>query len=334
MIDLGEIGPEEPPAPRPRVVRAWLARHKRWVAAGSALFLLAISLYAVLPGLLRREPTPQPSPTPMKRIEGFPEYANGARVVAAASAPLAATEAALTWTVTELGVTIFDRCEFLAADGTQLKAQFMVSGDVWWESSCGPDGGTGASRYGAEAWTTHGIEIGDTVRITMRIGGATRFDAATQKTIDAETPHVGTIGVAIGVPVPFEEYPLPARPSTLPVLQLPVNGDGGDGSSRSYLRSDADALEPITVDLVWGSYDLSMSSATPGALHVTIDGVTVTDCEIWSYEGDSCGLGWTIGDPHGFDWQSQITARPGETVRLTITPTHVTGPWGVRITRS
>ncbi|NUT06375.1 MAG: hypothetical protein HOV76_23125 [Hamadaea sp.] len=334
MIDLGEIGHEEKPAPRPPVVRAWLARHKRWVAAGSALLLLAISLYAVLPGLLRKDPTPQPPPAPMKRIEGFPEYAHGARVVAAASAPVTATEATLAWTMTDLGVTIFDRCEFLAADGTQLKTQFMVSGDVWWESSCGPEGEAGASRYGVEAWTSHGIEIGDTVRITMRISGATRFDASTQKTVDVDTPRAGTFGVAIGVPVPFEEYPLPVRPTVLPTLQLPIDGDGGDGSSQAHLRSDADALEPITIDLPWGSYDLSMSSATPGALHVTIDGVTVTDCEFWTYEGDSCGLGWTVGDRNGFDWQSQITTRPGETVHLTVTPTHVTGPWGVRITRS
>ncbi|MEV0270619.1 hypothetical protein AB0H43_17695 [Hamadaea sp. NPDC050747] len=329
MIDLGEIGHEERPAPRPPVVRAWLARHKRWFAAGSALVIVAISLYAVLPGLLRKEPTPQPPPAPMKRIEGFPEYAHGARVVAAASAPVTADEVTLSWTLTDFGVTVFDRCEFLAADGTTLKTEFLVDGDVWSGSGCGPSDQPGSGRTNAEMWTAHGIELGDTVRLTMRVGDAVRWDQATQQEVPEKKPRIGTIGLAVGVPVPFERYPLPPRPTVLPSLDVPVNSEQGS----HLLQSDpADPLRPITMDLAWkGSYSLSLSATTPGVLHVTIDGITVYDCEIWTFEGDSCGLGWTVGDRNGFPWQSQITARLRESVHLTITPTHVTGPWGVRI---
>ncbi|NUR73191.1 MAG: hypothetical protein HOU81_20425 [Hamadaea sp.] len=332
MIDLGEIAHDEPPAPRPPVVRAWLARRKRWIAAGSVLVLLGIGWYAVLGGPVRKEPTPQPSPAPMKRIEGFPEYAQGAHVVAAASAPVTAGEVTLSWTVTDFGVTVFDRCEFLAADGTLLKTDFLVDGVLWSGSGCGPDDQPSGSRLGAEAWTAHGISLGDTVRLTMRLGKATVFDAAKQINVDAEQPRIGTIGLAVGVPVPFEQYPLPPRPTALPSLNVPSNGEAG---SEVMSSDSADPLRPISLDLTWrGSYDLSLSSTTPGVLSITVDGIPVYDCEIWTYEGDSCGLGWTVGTPDGFAWQSRMTARPGETVHMTITPTHVTGPWGVRITSS
>ena len=36
---------------------------------------------------------------------------------------------------------------------------------------------------------------------------------------------------------------------------------------------------------------------------------------------------------HAFEWQQRLSYRQGDSIRLTITPEHVTGAWSVQITQ-
>jgi hypothetical protein len=256
-------------------------------------------------------------------------------VTAAASAALSAREASLTWTLSSLTPTIFDRCEYLAPDGTEVIVELLVNGDSWYRSACDPTGGSDAVRLSAETWSAKGLQQGDRFRITLRLVGAERADAAGARS-PAELPQAGMLAVAIGEPVPFADYPLPPRPSVLPPLSVPYSGNGpaaGREDAGLHLSDPADPLRPVSVPIVWtGSFDISLALSTPGNLRLSIAGIDVTSCDTWTYDGNSCGIGWSIGERKTLPWLSRITAKPGEPVLLTVTPEHVSGAWGVRIT--
>lgn len=347
MIDLGEVVREDAPTPRisrTRRVLAWSARHRRWVAAGLAILLLAVIGYAQRPHLFPRPdpvaestgPVESPQPSPMRRIEGFPEYAQGARVIAAASTPITTGSVSLTWTFTSSEVTVFDRCEYLAAEGTTLYTELSVNGRLWFGSSCGPNsGGSGSMRPDPRLWSDHGIRPGDQATLTLKVTKSRHHDQTSGEKKPVPLPQTGLLAVAIGEKVPFSAYPLPPRPSVLPELQVPVSGNAPENNdSGLHLVDETHAPTTIEVPLSWtGSFDVNLASSTPGSLRVSIAGVPVQSCDFWDYTGSSCGISWTVGQKNGFPWQGRITAKKGATVILRVTPEHVTGPWGVRITQ-
>lgn len=344
MIDLGEVVREDPPAPRVSPARralAWSVRHRRWVAAGLALLLLSLTVYAQSPNLFPQPtptagPTGEPQPSPMRRIEGFPEYAHGARVIAAASAPIRTGTVSLTWTFDDSAITLFDRCEYLGPENSMVFTETTVNGRPWFGSSCGPNnGGGGSMRPDPTTWSSFDIRAGDQVTVVVKLTRAQQVDPVSGEKKAVPMPQTGLLAIAIGAPVAFSAFPLPPRPSVLPSLQVPISGNAPDGGEGGLVTVDAThAPTTIEVPLAWsGSFDVSIASTTPGSLRLAIAGVPVHTCEFWNYEGSSCGISWTVGQNDGFPWLKEITAKKGSTVILTVTPEHVTGPWGVRVTQ-
>ncbi|WP_027346058.1 hypothetical protein [Hamadaea tsunoensis] len=324
-------------------VRARIVRRRRRLAASAVAAVAAVAV--LVTGLIigtpahRSAPTPAATPSP-RTINGFPEYASGARVIASGRQAYSAGPLTLTWTPTSTSneITIFHSCSFHAPEGTQLFLKVKLNGRGFAGFSCsdGGDGSTG--RWKVDEWSKYGVVLGTPATLTVTADKAATFrNGPTPGSSPIAVPDDAVIGVAVGESVAFDEYPLPPRPSVLPSLEIPVGTHHGDDLRNlddDLFTSADDVTAPITRQIIWtGSFDLTMGSATPGILRATVDGVEVDTCSFWLYSQQSCGITLTAAGPDvGGTTFPGLREKAGQVVTLTITPEHVTGPWGVRVT--
>lgn len=317
-----------PPGERTVAVAGRVRRvHQRRVAlvAGVVVALLLAAGVPVLAGRgTHRAPQPAASPTRYRLIDGFPEYAGGARVVGTADAALAAGQV-LTVIVpgNSLGFTFTERCEVGSPDVTVM-ISWRVNGHPVSSGTC-----NGSVRPGGSMRDDFGAGDGQTAVLTVTVLSAQRWlhgDPQQPEVTTTSSPvpvPEGTIAIAVGARIPWAQYPLPSQPATLHPLDatdLPGNILPADDPTAQVIDSDpADPLAPRTVTLAPGlGTELDMVAQTPGFLTVLVDGVELTTGEWWDYQIplSSATLPDTVqSGPH----------------TLTFVPAHLTGGWRVVI---
>ncbi|MFU8851610.1 hypothetical protein ACNAW0_11605 [Micromonospora sp. SL1-18] len=300
-----------------------VTRRRRRVATWAACAIVAVAGVAagVVPGLRPDgTPTPADSPSPVRTIEGFPDYASGARVVAAKSGALPQHRIELTIVPTTLDLVVFSRCD--TGGEVTLEAELTVNGHGFVSGRCG-----GTFRH--EGWTGLEVSVGKPVTFAMIITGARRSEDTGGGRV--AIPEIGTFGLAIGERVPFDQYPLPPRPSgTLDPLPevLPAGCTAALCPDAVIIRSDpADPTRTVRRTLTWQTIDsIDMVAQTPGLLHLRINDVEITTGEWWDYAMSGNGL---YGDKDG-DWKHfGLGLRPGDSATIEIVPEHITGSWQV-----
>ena len=302
-----------------------VARRRRRAAAWTTCAVVALAglaTAAVVPGL-RPDATPTPAnrPSPVRTIEGFPEYASGARVVAARSAALPERRIEVTIVPTTLDLVVFTRCDG-TGEQVELEEKVTVNGHDFVGGGCG-----GASR--PHGWEGLDVAVGKPATFVMTITGAQRSDETGD--VPVAVPDAGTFGLAIGERIPFDQYPLPPRPATLGPLTTTLMAGCTEAlcPDATIIRSDpADPARPVRQTLAWKTLDsIDMVAQTPGLLHVRVNGVEITTGEWWDYQMSGSGM---YGDKDG-GWKREfgLEPRPGDAVTIEIVPEHLTGAWQV-----
>jgi hypothetical protein len=306
-----------------RVVGRRRRRRAAVVAIGAAAaVLLVIGLTATLrPSAAPRPAGTTPTASPTRLIEGFPEYAQGARVVAAKAAAPPNRTVTVGFVPATLDLVFFDRCDGLP-DQVAITVELTLNGRPFGTSTCG-------SGSQSSDLTKYGLAAGKPATFTATVRGATGFSSETGSETKVAVPAAGTFGVAVGERMPFSEYPLPPRPSTLRPLEpgLPVNSAGLEPSGSVVLRADpADPTRAQWLTLTWRTMErVELVSQTPGRLRVRVNSVEVTTGEWWDYQQSSF---YSFPD---VEWPSApgLTVRPGDPVTIEVIPEHVTGDWRV-----
>ncbi|GIJ80615.1 hypothetical protein SAMN05443287_11571 [Micromonospora phaseoli] len=304
-------------------VRAKVAarRRLRIMALTSTVALVLVAVAVAVPASRRDvAPTPAVSPSPTGLIEGFPEYFKGTRVTGEAVAVLPERRVEVTVVPTTLDLVLFHRCDGID-DGILLDSAIGVDGRVFGTGGC-------VGQQGPEDWAELGVKVGKPVTFTMTITGAR--DAAAEQNPPTVVPEHGMFGLAVGERVPFDEYPLPARPpGPLPSLDEQTECVGALCPYVVTLRSDpADPTRTISQTLSWRTLShIDLVTQTPGRLRVRIDDVEITTTEWWDYEPVGVGL---QGD-RDLGWKEDfgLDLNPGEQVTVEVVPEHFTGEWRV-----
>jgi hypothetical protein len=301
------------------------ARRRRRVAAWAACAVVAlagVAAAAVVPGLRADvAPAPAASPSQVRMIEGFPEYADGSRVVGAESAELPEHRVEVTVVPTTFDLVVFTRCE---GAGEKVKLEEMVTVD-------GRDlaGGTCGVTTRPTDWEALGIAVGKPATFVMTITRAYRLEETGE--VEVPIPQTGTLGLAVGERMPFDAYPLPPRPPALRPLDesLPAACTAALCPDAFTVRSDpADPKRPVRKTVAWKTADsIHAASQTPGLLHVRVNGVELMTGEWWGYEASSSSM---YGDMGGA-WKHEfgLDVRPSQPVTIEVVPEHVTGAWQV-----
>jgi hypothetical protein len=128
------------------------------------------------------------------------------------------------------------------------------------------------------------------------------------------------MAVAVAERLPFEQYPLPPRPTRLEPLPGPESVPG---------RIRVDGPEAQVTTFEWGGFlALRARAQTPGSLLVSINGIPVDTFEWWDYEqGGRADLHFGTADAQRLG----LDLKPGATVVLTVEPEHMTGDWWLTI---
>jgi len=328
-LAAGSLEPDsEPPDGVARLAavqdRIQQARHRRVAAVGSACAVILALLigYAINPAHLTH---PQPSASPsLTVVKPFPEYQMGTRLVATATATPSQPTAQLAWTASTPDIVFFLRCRATAVLTTwiTITAGRSEVGELGCETSPDhPDSGGSSAGWPQQQLVKAGIVKGAraelTVTMTVEKGMPTPSDLA--------------VDVAVGERVSWSEYPFPDKPGVLASLdsnrldQVP-----GVVELRPPAGSPAD---PATATLTWGKpYALHLSLISPGILHVLIEGVEVQTCTSWGYSTFGCGYPL---DPVDKELPPKLTElKPGDTVKVEVSPEHVTEDWAVWIAPS
>src|SRR5690606_24327304 len=113
------------------VRRKVVARRRRRLAVG-ALTVAAVTAGSLAVGTVLTG-TGHPVSPAAGSLEGFPEYAEGARVVAAAAAPLSERTVSVTFTPSTTELVGFARCDLRAgADPPPVVAEVRINGVLVW----------------------------------------------------------------------------------------------------------------------------------------------------------------------------------------------------------
>ncbi|MFG3578246.1 hypothetical protein [Micromonospora chersina] len=318
----GEPAAQDRHDERLRGVRAKVvARRHRRVATWTACALVVLGgvvAAAVVPGLhADRTPAPADSPSPERTIEGFPEYANGARLVAVKSAALPERRVELTFVPSTLDLVVSTRCDY-----PLLQEQLSINGHVY--DSQGDCGGVNLGP----GWDRYDVAVGKPATFVLTITGTRPLDQSGE--IRTEVPASGTFGLAISERTPLDQYPLPSRPSGAPgPLALPAGCTEVPCQGFVIIRSDpADPSRPVQQTVTWKTtHSIVLAAQTPGLLHLRVNGTEIKTGRWWDYAGNPDGM---YGDEDG-RWKRDfgLDLRPGDPVTIEIVPERITGAWQV-----
>ncbi|MGX6607840.1 hypothetical protein ACWKSP_37800 [Micromonosporaceae bacterium Da 78-11] len=292
------------------VHRRLAIRRRRRITATAAAFVAVLAVGAGTLAVHRStgrtpEPTSSPSPT-VPTVGGFPEYAEGARVIAA-STPLeaGAKSVRLEFTPRTTALVIFARC-----DDSALPYDIALNGSR--PIMSGEGCGTALTPDPTDKST--GVEPGRPSVLT----------ATFPKGV------VAGFVMAVGEKIPVDQYVFPPRPATLAPVEdtgdMRVTDDqGADYGTTKVVRSDpADPNRPVEVAFTWGvGVHLRLRAQTPGAIRVSINGVQVVQGQWWDY-------GQTLIDGgDDSDWPKGGLLARGASATITVTPERMTGEWAV-----
>jgi hypothetical protein len=296
-----------------------LATRRRLALTGVVCVVLALvgAMYVALPRPVEpAQPTPQPT-------RSFPEYQEGARLVAQEWADLPTNSVTVEFMPNSDDFVIFEHC-FAESSERSLVMVLTVNGHFAGSGDCI---GAATRRFGDLA--KYGGAVGRPLVITMTVGFESVGELP-EKAEDIRPPDstvTGEVAVGAGVPVPVSAYSFPPRPETLEDIDHDP-GFPGEGSGEINIRADRnDPDAPQTLNVTWsGPYRLLVSINTPGRIEVLINGEAVHDVDSWDYGGVS---GFTIlGEEDG------PHLPPGQTATITVIPERTTGDWSVQLSET
>ncbi|HEU5469178.1 MAG TPA: hypothetical protein VFV67_00885 [Actinophytocola sp.] len=316
LSDLSEVLRERagepvdlPPESRLAAIRNRVVarRRRRLMVAVSGLVVLLLAGVVYSTAWQGRTAPPADSRT----IEGFPEYASGARVIAAGSGALPHRTLTVRFVPASLDLTVFTRCD---NPGRQLMVRLEVNG--------GPlsPGGTcgGGHGFPEQAWTDGGVRVGAPAEVTLTVIGGQSPEGDL-----LPIPDSGAFAMAIGEAVPPDEYPYPPRPATLDSLD-----DVGLPGTSGELRADpADPNRPQQLSLTWpGPLELQAVINTPGRLRILVDDVEVLSLDGWAYYPQGASTSDDL-------WPELVGLRlaPGQLVTIRVLPERASGDWKVTL---
>lgn len=305
-----------------RRVRQVRRRRVAVVAAAAVAVLLVVGYPALTRGSPHRAPQPAATGPGIRVIDGFPEYADGARLVGTAHGDLAmGSTVRLTIPGNSLGYSFASSCSVAGAYVSVLLS-WQLNGVQLSSGTCGgPDGG-GSVQTGGEL-SRYGIVDGQPAELTAQVVSATMH-----LTISPESPDhpeasgqtvlvpPGSITIAASVRIPVADYPFPPRPAQLRDLDRLDVWNVNDPAALVLSSDRADPLAPrsLTFTAAAGT-ELDAVAQTPGALRIELDGAPLTTAEYWDYLAGICAA----------------TVATGGTHTLTVYPERVTGEWRVVI---
>ncbi|MEV4810549.1 hypothetical protein [Micromonospora avicenniae] len=272
------------------------------------------------------EPTVSPSatarPVAGRKIGPFAEYSRGYRVVAVGSAPVSAKRVQLTWAVNSTDVRFFSYCPGLASKHISLDAEIAVNGEPAATSmNCLSE----LHQDPAGSESSLGVSVGDTVTVTYTVTGAQDMKGAGRRL--PTIPAQGTLHFAVAERVPFDQYPLPARPARLD----PPKPDGmaSEPGTRVVHSDRADPNKAVSITMPWyRGYDFTVVPQTPGIYGVSVNGVTVLTGEVYDYVGNGPNASCQVErNDQAVCVPGLESVRDGDEVTITVTAQHATGPW-------
>jgi hypothetical protein len=276
----------------------YAVRRRRRTIAGLAAGVVAV---AALGAVAVIRPQAQVGPTPAvqpstRTIDGFPEYADGARVVASTQrSGTSPRQLSVSFTPKTLNLVFWTRC-------TGEREQRLVIGS--WEAgsssgTCGPT----ARWFTPVNLAAHGVQAGEAVTVTYDVAG-------------------GAAALAVGEDVDPADYPYPSRPATLRPLDV-----GRSTGSQVVLRAnETDPNRPVSVSFAWdGPYSASFVAQTPGRLVTTVQGKPFTTDSWWTYEQSRHN---NQIDNTLLDGTKLVKGQP---VTVTVTPERMTGDWALTL---
>ncbi|MBX6749977.1 MAG: hypothetical protein IRY85_09980 [Micromonosporaceae bacterium] len=210
--------------------------------------------------------------------------------------------------VSNLDLVFATRCD------TPMWIEVRVAGrDELVASSCRPDGSS-TWRLGPELLASLGAVPGEPVTYTATVTDGVGPNGS----VDLPVPEHGTFALAVMQRVPFEEYPLPPRPETLPSLDEQIPPD-----TAFEMRSDPlDLDRPVSRTLAWSAdAQLHILTTTPGFVHLSINGTRVATHENWGYDVAETVV--RLGD------EAMPQFAEGAVVIITAEPEHITGEWAI-----
>jgi hypothetical protein len=312
--------------------RKLVARRRRRIVTGAgAAALIAAVLGAAVPQVWGGA-DPAPDGHRVEAAAPFPEYLDGYRVVATASAPLADRSITLTFVPTTPDFVLYTRCDGHGVDGNfGIAAELFVGNQGVEGVACyfTPRGGDAAELV---PWEPFGPNVGvyeggEPVTLTINLTTVAAYVGGDVNRLPP-FPSQGTVAVAVAEPVPFEDYPLPAPPAELaPLPESPsgsfeVRADAADPNRRIETIMEWDAALAGCGDGE-AANAMNLVSQTPGSLRVLIDDVEVAEHTWWDYEQE--------GSPARLDLLMCAVLSEGEEVTVVVEPEHMTGDWQVVI---
>jgi hypothetical protein len=298
---------------RRRIGRVRRRRAAVAVAGTCAVLAAVAASTTLLPG----RPAPQPAAT-LRTIDGFAEYSKGAKVIATGVAELPVTEVSVTVVPETLELTVATRCD------PEMGMMIRVNGHDLYGSDCGEYSEPSViyvdapTRFGGL-----GVSVGQPATFTLEVTHVNDYTESGR--VERPLPESGSLALAVMQRVPFDEFPLPPRPETLPPLEAGLD-------DALVLSADLiDPLRPAQATIAWDPDAIVQAQLqTPGYLHISINGIPVMTHEEWGYEA---GIGsFRLGDAAEFvdpDLTTQLQLPMGTPVTITVEPEHVTGGWGL-----
>ncbi|MFE9204120.1 hypothetical protein [Micromonospora sp. NPDC007230] len=270
-----------------------------------------------------------PKPVAGRKVGPFTEYVRGYHVVAFGKAPVSSKKVEFTWAVNATDVAFLTYCPGLPKD-TSLDLKLAINGsDAGYTTGCNSELHNDPSPYGPRRGhgspsgptAPPGASVGDTVTVTYTVSGAQRNGHL------PTIPTEGTMYVAVAEKVPFTQYPLPPRPAKL----APPKPDGmADEPGTKVMRSDpADPNKPVTTRLTWHrGFDFTVVPQTPGMYQVSVNGMPVLGGEVYDYSGNGPNVSCQVKRTDKGSCLPQLeSVKDGDTVTVTVTAQHATGPW-------
>lgn len=265
-----------------------ISRHKR-VRTMSALMAVVFAAGSTAGALTWQghhgapvRPTATPSPTQPGQL---PEYFNGGHRDASATIDVAQQAAgSFTFVPTSWDMQLTEAC---AATGKDVWLVAKLNGHNVDGMSCEPDGGSYGSNGGTfghheKFWRDLGVRLGVPSTVTFEVG---KRAAHTRDLVVTPLPSSGLASVGVYNPVPYDEYPLPPKPS-----DWSATASGGRFDPEAGMRQlgqigtfgESDVSQPLSLTLP-SRLEITMQANAPGIIRVYFDGVEVAESGSYSW---------------------------------------------------
>ncbi|MBG6136337.1 SigE family RNA polymerase sigma factor [Longispora fulva] len=321
LRELPEPHLTEQPAGTQRLVavRGRIDRRRRLAVVG----VVAAVVLAVVLGVLVAPRVNTSMPPAERRIGGFAEYHEGYHVVAVGKGTVTGP-VTLTWVPASLDVGFFFHCT--RPEKEDLHVTFST---VLFDGKPAPHGVTCNVNEpdNGYTWYTQAelapLELRLGVPVTVTLTDPVPYDAhGGTHPVPATVPTDVNVAVALAEPVPFEQYPLPARPAHLTPL---------DKRLPSELNYTVLSADNPSATVSWGHLTVVYHTQTPGQLLLSVNGTLTQTQTWWDYKASGHVRDLRSGPGYDYEGPAVPDIPPGTPVTITIEARYLTGDWYVEM---